>query len=229
MPAADPTPRYLQYGSGPSGAPGWLNVDASPTLRAQRLPVVGALVRRTLPEGRFLFDRSVVYGDVVAGLPVEPGSFRGVYCSHVLEHLALDDCHTALRNTFTYLAPGGLFRLVMPDLRALAEAYLAVPGPDAAHQFMERAWLGRPTRPRSVANRAVAALGVADHLWMWDERSMAAALERHGFVDVRRAEIGDSEDPRFAEVEDPSRWAEPGFDGTPGTLRCLGMEARRPP
>jgi hypothetical protein len=41
---------------------------------------------------------------------------------------------------------------------------------------------------------------------MWDERSLAARLREHGFVNIRRAAYGDSDDPRFAAVENPDRF-----------------------
>lgn len=44
----------------------------------------------------------------------------GVYASHMLEHLSLDDCSRALRKIRRLLAPAGLVRLVLPDLRARA-------------------------------------------------------------------------------------------------------------
>ena len=38
---------YIQYGAGPSSCPeGWLSFDASPTLRLQRLPLIGRLTSR---------------------------------------------------------------------------------------------------------------------------------------------------------------------------------------
>src|SRR4051812_43659884 len=110
-------PEYVQYGCGLSAPESWRNFDASPTLRLQRLPVVG---RRLHGGGLPLFPSNVEYGDIVRGLPVSPGSCRGVYCSHVLEHLALADFRTALRNTRAILRDGGIFRFVLPDLELLA-------------------------------------------------------------------------------------------------------------
>lgn len=188
---------------------------------------MGPLVRRNLPPGRPLFPSTVELGDIVKGLPVQRGHCRAIYCSHVLEHLALEDCRIALRHTYEYLEPGGIFRLVMPDLRSLASAYLDCSGRDAAHRFMERAHLGKRTRSTSLPARVATVFGNADHLWMWDYPSMSEALERQGFVEVRRAAFGDSTEPRFADVEDRSRWEEPGFEGE-GVIPCLGVECRKP-
>src|SRR5215467_954787 len=111
---------YVQYGCGLSCPAGWVNFDASPTLRLQRLAVIGRLFGKAAPR----FPEGIRYGDILNGLPVADGTADGVYASHVLEHLSLADCAAALRNTFRLLRPGGIFRLVIPDLEARARKYL---------------------------------------------------------------------------------------------------------
>ena len=112
--------KWIQFGCGLSAPGDWLNFDSSPTLRLQQLPVIGGLVP-TGPYGRF--PNNVRYGDIVAGLPVPERSVELLYCSHVLEHLALADLRTALRNCRRVLKSGGMFRLVLPDLEFLISEY----------------------------------------------------------------------------------------------------------
>lgn len=78
------------------------------------------------------FSAPVRYGDSVSRLPIADGSCGAVYCSHTLEHLARDDSWTALRNTYRILTPGGVFRLVVPDLKRFATKYLASNAHDVA-------------------------------------------------------------------------------------------------
>jgi predicted SAM-dependent methyltransferase len=120
--------------------------------------------------------------------------------------LSSSDFDIALRHTHEYLEKGGIFRLVLPDLECLARKYLSDPSPLAASRFMEGAHLGLKYRPRGVVARLRAWLGNSAHLWMWDERSLVAKLEEHGFVRIRRASPGDAEDVRFRDVEDPGRF-----------------------
>lgn len=212
---------YVQYGCGLSCPVGWLNFDASPTLRLQRLPAIGRLFRNgtRFPDG-------VRYGDIRKGLPLADGSADGVYASHVLEHLTLTDCAIALRNTLRLLKPGGLFRLVVPDLEGRARQYLQrLDGGDAQANswFMRKAGLGAERHSRGVAALARAAFGNSAHLWMWDHRSMAAALRQAGFVDVRRCRFSDCADPAFRDVEDAGRFMDPS-----DRLEECAMEARRP-
>src|SRR5690349_19387092 len=120
------TREYVQYGCGLCAPDGWLNFDSSLTLKFERVPVIGRMYIRNAQR----FPKNVRYGDIVSGLPLGASSCHGIYCSHVLEHLSLEDCRRALKNTFTYLAPGGIFRLIVPDLRKLATDYISSDKPD---------------------------------------------------------------------------------------------------
>jgi hypothetical protein len=193
---------HVQYGCGFSAPLEWTNFDASPTLRIEKLPLVGSLIST----GNARFPVNVRYGDIVKGLPVPPGSCRAVYCSHVLEHLALGDFRTALVNTRKILFAKGIFRLVVPDLRAAALRYTNDAGDDAAVRFMTDTSLGTAERNRGAMGMLRTWLGNSRHLWMWDFKSLRRELENAGFLDIRMAQFGDSEDPLFAAVEEKSRW-----------------------
>jgi hypothetical protein len=193
---------YVQYGCGFSAPQEWLNFDASPTLRLQKLPLMGQWV------GGTRFPSNVHYGDIVAGLPVPPQTCRAVYCSHVLEHLSLSQFRIALVNTRRLLAKDGIFRLVVPDLRVAAKRYVADESNAAAIRFMEETYLGVLERPRSLSGLLRTWLGNSQHLWMWDFASLRRELETSGFSAIRAAQMGDSEEPLFAAVEEESRWTD---------------------
>jgi SAM-dependent methyltransferase len=193
---------------------GWENYDASPTLFFERIPILGRFYTKNARR----FPRTVRFGDIVRGLPVPPETCEAVYCSHVLEHLTLEDFRTALKNTYSILRPGGTFRLVVPDLAHLAKSYCEDSSHDANYRFLLESDLGTIQRERGLKGWAVAVFGHSKHLWMWDFKGLHYELETAGFVCVRRAQFGDSENPAFSEVEDPSRWA-----------NALGVECKRPP
>jgi hypothetical protein len=204
--------KYVHYGCLFSAPESWLNFDASPTLRFERVPLVGQLYTKN---GR-RFPPNVRYGDIVRGLPVPEYSCRGLYCSHVLEHLALIDCRKALKNSFRYLLPGGLFRMVLPDLESLARNYLANPSSTAAHRFMRESILGFEDRRRGFMGLLCSWLGNSRHLWMWDYKALEQELRHVGFKEIRRADFGDAPDPHFADVEEKGR-----FEGS------LAIECKR--
>lgn len=204
---------YIQYGCGHEAPASWTNFDSSPTIVLERIPILNLLYSKNAVR----FAPHVRRGNIVSGLPVPPTSADAVYCSHTLEHLALDEFRTALRNTRTMLKPGGTFRFVLPDIEYLARQYIASDSPTAAHTFLEDSMLGTATRPRGLVEFLKRWLGGSKHLWMWDYKAMAHELAAAGFVDIRRASFGDATDLRFKEVENIGRWT-----------NCLGVECRRP-
>lgn len=204
---------YVQYGCGWSAPHGWRNFDASPTLRFERIPLIGMLYTRN----RSRFPANVEYGDIVKGLPIPARTLEGIYCSHVLEHLSLADARTALKNSYALLKPDGVFRLVVPDLEHLVKRYLDDPSDGAAHALMKDSGLGWERRDRDIGSFLVSWLGNSRHLWMWDLKAISTELRHAGFDRIRRARFGDSRDPAFREVEDEGRWE-----------NCLGVESRRP-
>jgi len=196
---------YVQYGCHFVAPEGWLNFDASPTLRFERLPLIGKLCAKNTQR----FPDAVRFGDIVKGLPLPEGSCRGIYASHVLEHLSLRDCHTAIQNTHRLLAPAGIFRLVVPDLERAAREYLRLleQGFSSANSaFLQATRLGYESRPRSLKDFLRWWVGHSMHLWMWDFPSLLAALRQHGFRHIRRCEFGDCRDPMFESVERKARF-----------------------
>jgi SAM-dependent methyltransferase len=198
---------YVQYGCGLSAPKEWLNFDASPTLRIQKMPLVGMLLKSKL---NVIFPDNVRYGDIVKGLPMAKDSCDGVFCSHTLEHLALQDFRTALQNTYKILKPGGIFRCIVPDLEFAARTYIA--GLDnnddsAAPRFIgHHTLLGIANRPKGMKGLVVSFFGNSHHLWMWDYLSLAAELTKAGFTGIRACRYHDSEDPLFNLVESADRF-----------------------
>lgn len=204
--------QYVQYGCGWLAPSGWRNFDASPTLRFERIPLLGRLYTKNDER----FPENAEYGDIVGGLPVPENSCQAVYCSHVLEHLALDDLRTALSNTYKILARGGIFRFVMPDLEHLSNTYVRDVSPEAAVNFMLTTLLGKEKRTRGLKGLMLEWFGNSRHCWLWDYKSIKFELQNAGFIDIRRADFGDSSEPAFKSVEDQKRWE-----------NCLGVECRK--
>lgn len=108
MPSAADLPiagkRFLNVGCGLHFHPDWVNVDVVPA------------------------SSEVIAADVRKGLPFADEAFDAVYCSHVLEHLLQQDAARLLRHMRRVLRPGGVIRVVVPDLEALAREYLRLLG-----------------------------------------------------------------------------------------------------
>lgn len=208
---------YVQYGCGWSAPDGWHNFDGSPTLRFERIPVIGKLYTKNATR----FPATVRYADVTAGLPIDSNSCDGVYASHILEHLSRNDIEVALKETLRILRPGGIFRLVVPDLEIAAREYITAidaGATDAADKFVgTETMLGRRSRGKNLKGFIFEALNGSTHLWMWDYQSLAHLLSTHGFQDIRRARFNDSSDPAFLKVESESRFQ-----------KAVAIEAKKP-
>ena len=88
---------------------------------------------------------------------------------------------------------------------------------------MRPARLGSGEASRGPLELARSLIGRSSHLWMWDESSLAAALDKTGFVNITRCRFGDCKDGNFRLVEDAGRF----YDANDGVEECA-MEAMKP-
>jgi len=210
----------LNLGAGTTIIPGWTNLDGSwnarlgkhPRLR-QLLGAVG-LIPRSVAATRW--PGKLVHHDVRRPLRFESASVGAVYSSHMLEHLYRVDAERLLAEIFRVLVPGGVVRLVVPDLRAIVERYVArstaaarVGGEPAAELLNEELLLReRAPRSGSVVYRLYSALlDFHSHKWMYDGESLAALVAQAGFVQVGERGLFDSRIPDIGQIEQESRVA----------------------
>ena len=78
-------------------------------------------------------DPAIIRHDVTRGVPFEPSQFEAVYHSHLLEHLRPEQGEGLIHECFRVLKPGGILRIVVPDLERIARLYL---------ETHEQAWDG---------------------------------------------------------------------------------------
>lgn len=198
---------YVHYGCGQCSPKEWKNFDVSPTLRIQKTPVLGWLLKHSLGQ---IFEKNVQYGDITKGLPgIKDNTVDGAYCSHVLEHMSLFDFRKALENTYKMLKPGGVFRLIMPDLKVLVDDYIADKAngdPEASIRFVKRTIMGMEDRPRNLKAVSKLAYGYLNHLWLWDTESTINELKKAGFTKIREMGFNDSDDEMFKLVENKKRF-----------------------
>jgi SAM-dependent methyltransferase len=214
--------KRLQLGCGPGDVPrGWINLDGSWNARLSKHPVL----RRTLEAFHVLpaslletrFGDDVLVHDLRKRLPFPDMSLAAIYGSHVLEHLYLEQARRLLDDCRRVLEPGGVLRLVVPDLRSIVLEYQgATRFADTTDLLatMSRAdvmnmRLGfRKAAPPTgnVAFRLYTALAdFHSHKWMWDADSLVRALERAGFVEVREMSFLQTRVEGLDEVEQPGR------------------------
>lgn len=71
-------------------------------------------------------EDGVVEMNILDGLAFPAGTFDAVYSAQFIEHLTLEEGERVLRNVARVMKPGGVIRLVTPDLEELARTYLAL-------------------------------------------------------------------------------------------------------
>ncbi len=159
-------------------------------------------------------DAAIVRADLRKGLPYGQDTFDVVYSSHTLEHFPVGLASFLIEETLRVLKPGGVLRLVVPDLEQIAALYQGsverlkkgADGADDSHRAAvsmlfeqmvrrEPAGTGEQKGLAKLFDRLL--LGSAArrgelHRWMYDYYSLAALLESRGIVDTRKLSYQES-------------------------------------
>lgn len=207
---------YVNYGCGLSAPKEWINFDASPTLKIQKNPILKVILKKKL---NVIFPDNVLYGDIIKGLPIQDNKCDGLYCSHTLEHLSLNDFRKSIKNSYKILKKGGIFRCVLPDLEWSAREYIKnidLQDSNASIKFLEETILGTKSRIYGLKGIIKHVYGNSNHLWMWDKYSLTKELEMVGFKEIRTCVFNDSEDSMFKYVENEGRFK-----------NCLAIECKK--
>lgn len=214
------TPVRLNLGCGLMTPEAWVNVDGSWNARLAKHPII----RRTLSKIGLLsrdqlnvpWNSNVFIHDIRKGLPFPDESASAIYASHVLEHLYVEEAQQAIREAYRVLVPGGVIRVVVPDLSAIVQEYIdlsargqALQDSDLrpADQFNQKLLMRWPSPKASKSLYRVygAWQDFHSHKWMYDLDSLTHLLRREGFVEVEGKSCHESRMEDIKSVEDPTR------------------------
>jgi predicted SAM-dependent methyltransferase len=185
----------LNIGCGTSGIKGWVNIDNSPSILLSRLPF-GRRIFRT-PD----WPPGVRRADVRKCIPFSDSSVLYIYSSHTFEHFTYEESLTVAKECFRVLKPGGILRIVVPDLGTIVRDYLAdTANPKASHRFVGRLLL--TSGVRDVLHPG------AHHKQMFDAASLPYLLLEAGFSQTAVSAFGSSRIPEIADIELESRRSE---------------------
>ena len=183
------TASRVNIGCGPTPTLGWLNFDNSLSVRLAKYPLLAPVLESLglLDEGQKRLvsaarNGAIRWADATKHIPLPDQSVEVLYTSHMVEHLDRTAVRRFLREARRVLAPNGIIRIVIPDLRKLVDQYTAEGNADV---FMERAFLTLP-RSRHLLDRLKhLVVGDRHHLWMYDGPSMCRLLSATGFREPR--------------------------------------------
>ncbi len=158
----------LHIGCGRSPLDGWINIDVHPAPLAL---------------------------NVLWGLPFPDGSVRRVFVSHMLEHLFFPrDVKPFLAELMRVLAPGGVVRIVVPDVEQCIDAYVR----NDRQFFGNRRetwpwWPENPTRLEDFLAYAGAGAEPAyifeSHKYGYDFETLSRVLADSGFTEIVRSDF----------------------------------------
>jgi SAM-dependent methyltransferase len=205
----------LNVGSGPAAAAGWIGIDGSWQARLAGHRWLARAASRLLGIEIGHWPQGIVYRNIKRGLGYGEGSVAVVYASHLIEHLYREEAQRFLRDVRRALLPGGVCRIVVPDVAAIVGWYLAHQREPAGQRKQSSSdllmglMLLRPERPRGAGLVGLVRqwTDLHEHKWMYDQQGLLALVADAGFVDVSPRAYLDSVIPGdvLAEVERADR------------------------
>jgi len=210
----------LNLGCGPNAPAGWLNVDGSwnawfsnHTYLRKTLKAFGVIGKNG---SAAQWNVRPLVHDLTRPLPFKENSVSVIYGAHVLEHLYLVDAQRLLGECLRVLWPGGVIRLVVPDLRSIVTTYLRnkngdSPSPSekviAADKLNEKLGFRSPAPPSGNFLFKFYSLwkDFHHHKWMYDADSLIRCMQEVGFAGVSERGYLQSEIPGIEEVEEAGR------------------------
>jgi len=189
----------LNLGCGPQVVEGWINVDYALGARLATTTVLGATVR-ALGLFNMRWDPRIHIHDLTKPLPWADGTADVCYTSHTVEHMSRDEGRHLVSEAYRVLRPGGVLRVVVPDLHDVVDRYAG--GRLPAENFVEELGVLYGSGKRGL-RRLLAPAVEFPHKCMYDTDAMCRLLTISGFVAGSRAAFDSAiDDIRSIEIED---------------------------
>lgn len=114
----------LNLGCGSVRPEGWINTDSSVNANIQRIPIIGKSIAKLFNSVEYQ-DNNFRYMDLNKKWPFKDCSVDVVYASHLFEHLSRKAADLFVTESFRCLKPGGVTRVVVPDLYQIVQKYIS--------------------------------------------------------------------------------------------------------
>jgi predicted SAM-dependent methyltransferase len=150
----------LHFGCGDRILPEWVNLDA------------------------YACDGISMELDLQGELPLSDSSVRWIFTEHVLEHIDRSRIRSIFSEFHRVLAPGGVARILVPDLQFYCRAYL---------DGDVKAITTRLPHTHTTADAVNSVFNDHFHRFVYDFDTMRIELEGAGFRDVIQCNYGESQ------------------------------------
>lgn len=154
----------------------------------------GWVITNVNPRARYWMDATTTW-------PFEDESCAVVYADNMIEHVPLAAGRAVLAEAYRCLQPGGVIRLVTPDIRKHVDLYLkgeAAVDSDLADVYRS---IGIPVEhPLDLLRITIGFFGHNDG-YIYDFETLATELQRAGFRSVTECAMGDSDVPALRGID----------------------------
>ena len=120
--------KKVNLGSGKNRIDGWISIDNSPKALLAKIPALKWILYKCNIISKDVYnekwDKNIIYRDIVKKLPFKDISIDYIYSSHLLEHFSRDDALNICKEVFRVLKWGGVFRVIVPDLKEATLNYI---------------------------------------------------------------------------------------------------------
>ncbi|MCW2780947.1 MAG: hypothetical protein JWR35_1396 [Marmoricola sp.] len=141
------------------------------------------------------------YLDATSPWPLEESSVAYVYADNMIEHIPLVAARAMLAEAYRCMQPGGVIRLVTPDIRKHVELYLA--GSSSVDGVVGRAYreLGLVVEhPVDLVRIPIGSFGHHEG-YVYDFDALDLELKRAGFHSTTQCELGESTHPALSGLD----------------------------
>jgi predicted SAM-dependent methyltransferase len=175
--------RKLHIGCGPHPIDGWLNSDY------QAIP------------------KDILQLDATKTFPIESNKFDYIFSEHMIEHIAYSQGLSMLNECFRVLRKNGTIRISTPDLPFVLDLYQS--NKTDLHKEYIKASVDNFISEKTDGNDEVFVINNLFRAWghqfIYDENTLRASMEKAGFKNIVRCDLGKSSKRSLQNLENESR------------------------
>ncbi|HKJ17432.1 MAG TPA: methyltransferase domain-containing protein [Xanthomonadales bacterium] len=134
-----------------------------------------------------------VLADLSTGLPFQDGVADFMHTEDFIDQLELEGAQAFLRECHRILKPGGVIRVLTPDVDQLCRMYINEP---EALKTLWRDHVGVPLQFGTAAEIVNVGMRFAGHTFLYDHETFSALAASCGF-EARQVTFNDSEKPEL--------------------------------